>query len=71
MENGENNINKLSASFSLHTVVICVMVFVCLSDHNAGTPGPICLKFGRTTGMFLLTKVYFLGKIGKVRVNGG
>ena len=31
--------------FSIYTVVISVCLFVCLSDHNSGTSGPICLKF--------------------------
>ena len=29
----------------IYKVVISVCLFVCLSDHNSGTPGPIVLKF--------------------------
>ena len=37
---------SISISISIYPkVLISVWVSVCLSDHNAGTPGPICLKF--------------------------
>ena len=29
----------------IYKVVISVGLFVCLSNRNSGTPGPICLKF--------------------------
>ena len=34
-----------NTSIYVYKIVIYVCLSVCLSDHNSGTPGPICLKF--------------------------